>query len=196
MGIPMGANYSPNLANLYLHYYESKFMHIQEIESRLSYNFMFRYIDDLLVISNNLILTEINKIYPPFLEIKNTNDTPHRKCSFLDIDIEIINGNVNHKVYDKRRDYDFEILGLPSFNSNIPSHSTYGVLCSQLYRYASICKYRDDFLYNCQLFINKLKQNNFPTFYIKKIINKFDLNKNLTISKFNLNSKLIYALKF
>lgn len=26
LGIPMGANYSPNIANLYLHFYESKFM--------------------------------------------------------------------------------------------------------------------------------------------------------------------------
>ena len=133
---------------------------------------MFRYIDDLLAIDNNLILNEIDNIYPACLEIKNANTAPHNKGSFLDIDIEIINEGIKHKVYDKRRDYDFEILGLPSFNSNTPNNSTYGVLCSQLYRYSLICKYKEDFISNCQLFINKLKQNDFPSNYVKDIVKK------------------------
>ncbi|MEL6542770.1 MAG: hypothetical protein AAFQ34_15395 [Pseudomonadota bacterium] len=196
MGIPMGANFSPNAANLYLHFYESKFMNINCNENRLVYSYVYRFIDDLLAINNGSILRDINSIYPPALEIQNTNVAPHGKCSFLDIDIEITDNRFVHKVYDKRRDYNFEILGLPSFNSNTPSKLAYGVLCSQFCRYASICKYREDFIFNCQLFIRKLQQNNFPMYVLKKLVNKFQFNKRLTLSKFNLDFRLIDLLQF
>ena len=130
----MGANYSPNLANLYLHFYESRFMTLNSAEKRLNYRYVFRYIDDLFTVNNNLIFIDINNIYPPCLERKNINKAPYNKYTFLDIDIEVIDEGFSHKVYDKRRDYNFDILGLPSFNSNIPNSSTYGVLCSQVSR--------------------------------------------------------------
>ena len=196
MGIPMGANFSPNAANLYLHFYESKFMNINCNENRLVYSYVYRFIDDLLAINNGSILRDINSIYPPALEIQNTNVAPHGKCSFLDIDIEITDNRFVHKVYDKRRDYNFEILGLPSFNSNTPSKLAYGVLCSQFCRYASICKYKEDFIFNCQLFIRKLQQNNFPMYVLKNLVNKFQFNKRLTLSKFNLDFTLIDLLQF
>ena len=195
-GIPMEANYSPNLANLYLHFYEAKFMKININEYRLIYKYTFRFIDDLLSIKNRLILGDINNIYPPSLEIKSTNNTPYIKCSFLDIDIEITNGSFVHKVYDKRRDYSFEILGLPSTNSNIPNKSIYGVLCSQFCRYASNCRFKEDLLFNCQLLVNKLQENRCPSFLLRKFVRKFEYNKRLTLSKFNLESTLCNLLEF
>ena len=196
IGIPMGANYSPNLANLYLHFYETKFMNIDIDEYRLIYKYTFRFIDDLLSIKNRSILTDISNIYPDSLEIKNTNIVPYVKCSFLDIDIELTNGSFIHKVYDKRRDYNFEILGLPSTNSNIPDKSIYGVLCSQFCRYASNCRFREDFLLNCQLLINKLLHNKCPSYLLKKFVRKFEFNKRLTLSKFNLDLALCNFLEF
>lgn len=196
VGIPMGANYSPNLANLYLHFYETKFMNININEYRLVYKFTFRFIDDLLSLKNRAIITDISTIYPESLEIKNTNTAPHTKCSFLDLDIEIANGNFTHKIYDKRRDYNFEILGLPSTNSNIPNKSIYGVLCSQFCRYASNCRFREDFLLNCQLLINKLLHNKCPSYLLKKFVRKFEFNKRLTLSKFNLDLALCNFLEF
>ena len=67
---------------------------------------------------------------------------------------------------------------------------TYGVLCSQFCRFASVCHCKEDFIFNCQLFINKLQQNGFPSHIFSKYINKFEYNKRLTLLKFNLNSKL------
>ena len=194
IGIPMGANYSPNLANLYLHFYESRFMTLNSAEKRLNYRYVFRYIDDLFTVNNNSIFIDINNIYPPCLEMKNTNEAPYNKCTFLDIDIEVIDEGFSHKVYDKRRDYNFDILGLPSFNSNIPNSSTYGVLCSQVSRYAIICKFRNTFIENCQLFVDKLRQNGFPCNFIKKIVNRFELNKHVNLKKFQFNSKLVDLL--
>ena len=127
---------------------------------------------------------DINSIYPRELQISNTNSDPHKKCSFLDISIEIVDGLFVHKIYDKRRDFNFEILGLPSFKSNVPTKLIYGVMCSQFCRYASVCKYREDFIFNCKLVITKLKENECPNFILRKYVNKFKYTKKITISKY------------
>ena len=196
VGIPMGANYSPNIANLYLHFYESKFLSINHADGRLRYRFTFRYIDDLLSLNNRDILFDINAIYPSALQVSNTNMESHRKCSFLDVDIQIINGKFVCKIYDKRRDFNFDILGLPSFMSNIPVKMAYGVLCSQFIRFASVCHLKEDFILNCQIFINKTLNNGFPSFLLKKYIHKFECNKKRSLLKFNFTNRLNSYLQF
>ena len=158
-GIPMGSNYSPNAANLYLHFYEQKFLNINPIAGQIRYKNSFRFIDDLLCINNRDSIFDINSIYPRELQISNTNSDPHRKCSFLDISIEIVGGVFIHKIYDKRRDFNFDILGLPSLRSNIPVKMLYGAMCSQFCRFAAACKYRNDFVFNCKLVKSKLESN-------------------------------------
>ena len=196
VGIPMGANYSPNVANLFLHFYEYKFMQINHAEGRLRYSYLHRFIDDLLAFNNRDILFDINSIYPRVLKITNTNLEPHKEGSFLDMDIKIVNGCFVSKIYDKRRDFNFDILGLPSFTSNIPTKMTYGVLCSQFCRFASVCHLKEDFIFNCQLFINKLQQNGFPSHILERYINKFEFNKRLTLLKFNFDNKLNFYILY
>ena len=56
VGIPMGTNCAPLLADLFLYYYEADF--IQELLRKknkklaISFNFTFRYIDDVLSLNN------------------------------------------------------------------------------------------------------------------------------------------------
>ena len=183
-GIPMGSNYSPNAANLFLHFYEEKFLKINPLHGRIRYKYSYRYIDDLLSFNNRDILFDVNSIYPRELEISNTNCNPHKKCSFLDISIEIIDGKFVHKIYDKRRDFNFEILGLPSFKSNVPVKLIYGVLCSQFCRFASVCKFRDDFIFNCKLVVSKLQDNGCPLYILRKFVNKFKYTKKITLIKY------------
>ena len=123
----MGANYSPNIANLYLHFYESKCLHLNPCQGQLRYKFSFRFIDGLLTLNNRDSLYNVNSIYPKELKIINTNSEGHRNCSFLDMDIRIDNGRFVSGIYDKRRDFNFDILGLPSFNSYVPISMTYGL---------------------------------------------------------------------
>ena len=183
----MGSNYSPNAANLYLHFYEEKFLKINPLAGRIRYKNCFRYIDDLLWLNNRDSLYDINSIYPRELQITNTNSAPHKKCSFLDISIEIVNDTLVHKIYDKRRDFNFDILGLPSFKSNIPVKLIYGVMCSQFCRFATVCKYRDDFVLNCKLVISKLRDNGCPSNILRKYINKFKYTKSNTLIKYGNN---------
>ena len=60
----------------------------------------------------------------------------------------------------------------------------YGVMCSQFCRFASVCKYRDDFISNCKLVISKLKNNGSPINLLKKYVRKFFYTKKLTIKKY------------
>ena len=96
----MGSNFSPNLANLYLHFYESQFLNRNHDEGRNRYKYTYRFIDDLLSV-NNRDVHDVNTIYPRFLEITNTNNDNFTKGSFLDIDIGVNNNRFLSKVYDK-----------------------------------------------------------------------------------------------
>ena len=118
----------------------------------------------------------------------------YKNLYILDISIEIVDGLFTHKIYDKRRDFNFEILGLPSFRSNIPVKMIYGVICSQFYRFATVCKYRDDFVFNCRLVKSKLEDNGCPVNILKKYINKFCYTKKLSIMKYGADFDLTASI--
>ena len=73
---------------------------------------------------------------------------------------------------------------------------TYGIICSQFIRFSSICMIQQDFIFNCQLVINKINSNGFPIWLLKKFINKFTYNKRRSIVKFNLNRNMINYIDF
>ena len=54
----------------------------------------------------------VNQIYPPGLQLNkaNTSDT---EAPFLDLHLSISNGFVSFKIYDKRNDFDFDIVNFP-----------------------------------------------------------------------------------
>ena len=92
IGIPMGTNSAPLLADIFLYSYEAEF-----IESLLSagkkrlasqFNFTYRFIDDVLSINNPDFENYLGQMYPPELEIK---DTTERKtfASYLDLLLSI-----------------------------------------------------------------------------------------------------------
>ena len=51
----------------------------------------------------------VNRIYPPELQLNkaNTSDT---ETPFWDLHLSISNGFVSSKIYDKRDDFDFDIV--------------------------------------------------------------------------------------
>ena len=90
IGIPMGTNCAPLLANLYLFYYEYKFLEqLQKGKNFHSkhFKFTFRFIDDLLSINNKHFREYISQIYPGDLEL--TLSVPYYSKSFPSIAIFI-----------------------------------------------------------------------------------------------------------
>ena len=97
-----------------------------------------RYIDDLLTLNNNSFEEEIINIYHPELTLKKTTESNSR-ISYLDISIIICNNKYVTEVYDKRENFNFNIVNYPYMCSNIPAKPTYGVYVSQLVRISRIC---------------------------------------------------------
>ena len=81
----MGTNCAPLLADLYLYSYEADLIqgHLKKNEKKLarSFNFTFRYTDDVLSLNNSRLGDFIDCIYPIELEIENTTDTDRRLSS-------------------------------------------------------------------------------------------------------------------
>ena len=99
-----------------------------------------RYVDDLLNIDNPYFEGMVNQIYPPELRLNkaNTSDT---EAPFLDLHLSISNGFVSSKIYDKRDDFDFDIVNFPFLDGDVPRRPSYGVYISQLIRFARVCSH-------------------------------------------------------
>ena len=95
------------------------------------------YLDDLLNIDNNFFDSMVNRIYPSELQLNkaNVSDT---EASDLDLHLSISDGFVQTKIYDKRDDFDFDIVNFPFLDGDVPRSTSYGVYISQLIRFSSV----------------------------------------------------------
>ena len=160
IGIPMGTNCAPLLADLFLYSYEAEFMQEQLRKGNKNlaskFNLTFRYIDDVLSINNDAISNYLHFIYPPELEINETTES-HCSASYLDLFLEFDRqGKLSTKIYDKRDDFNFPIVNFPYLTSNIPASPAYGVFTSQLIRYARASSLYKDFIDRSMLLARKL----------------------------------------
>ena len=117
VGIPMGTDCAPLLANLFLFYYEYKYMKNlikDNLQMAMKFNGTMRYIDDLLTLNNSSFASKISDIYPPELDLKKTTESP-TTVSYLDIHITIDKGKYVTAVYDKRDTVYREIFVLKIF---------------------------------------------------------------------------------
>ena len=133
VGYPMGTNCAPLVADLFLFRYERDFMMSLSDDKQAdvidAFNTTSRYLDDILNI-NNVYFDNMNKA--------NASDT---KAAFLDLHLSISNDIVSTKIYDKRDDFDFEIVNFPFLDGDVPRSTSYGVYISQLIRFARASSY-------------------------------------------------------
>ena len=100
----------------------------------MSYNFTFRYEDDVLSLNNS-----VDRIYPIENEIKDTTERD-RFGSYLDLHLEIDNeGRLSTKLYNQKDDINFPIVNFPLMRSPIPAAHAHGVYISQMIRYSRAC---------------------------------------------------------
>ena len=60
------------------------------------------------------------------------------------------------KIYDKRDDFDFEIVNFPFLDVDVPRSTSYGVYISQLFRFARASSHVADFNTRNKLLTQKL----------------------------------------
>ena len=148
VGIPMGTNCAPLVADLFLFCYERDFVLSLSEGSQSSvieaFNSASRCLDDLLNIDNNFFDSMVNRIYPSELQLYKANASD-AEASFLDLHLSISDGFVRTGVYDKRDDFDFDIVNFPFLDGDVPRSASYGVYISQLIRFARVSGHVDDF---------------------------------------------------
>ena len=130
------------------------------------------YLDDLRKIDNPYFAQMVSQIYPTELQLNRMNPTD-TKAPSLDLDFSITNGIVSTKIYNKRDDFNFEIVNFPFPYEDVPRSPPYRVLVSQLIRFARICSHVDIFnnLYN--FFTSKLLKQGYRYYELRKAFSKF-----------------------
>ena len=131
----MGTDCAPLVADVFLFCYERDFMMSLADDKQAdiidAFNTTSRYLDDMLNINNVYFDTMVSQIYPSELQLNkaNTSDTD---AAFLDLHLSISNDLVSTKIYDKRDDFNFEIVNFRFLDGDVPRSTSYGVYIYQL----------------------------------------------------------------
>ena len=135
-------------------------------------NFTSRYLDDSLNIDIPYFEQMVGQIYPTELLLNKANSSD-TESPFWDLNLSILNGIVSSKIYDKRDDFNFEIVNFPFLDGDVYRAPSYGVYISQLIPFARICSNVDIFN-NRNLFLtSKLFKQGYGYQKIRKAFSKF-----------------------
>ena len=154
-----------------------------------AFNLTSRYLDDLFNIDNPYFEGMLNQIYPPELQL-NKAIPLDTEAPFLDLHLSISNGFVSSKMYDKRDDFDFDIVNFPFLDGDVPRRPSYGVYISQLIRLARVCSHVDDCNSRNKCFKTaKLLKQGYRYYKFRKAFSKFYRRHYELISKFSVGLK-------
>ena len=190
----MCTNCAPLVADLYLFCYERDFILSLSEDNQYdvveAFNSTSRYLDDLLNIDNNFFDSMVNRIYPSELQINKANmsDT---KALFLDLHLSISDGFVKTKIYDKRYDFDFDIVYFPFLDGDVPRSTSYGVYISQLTRFVRVSSHVDDFNTRNKVLTAKLLRRGYRYHKIRKAFSKFYRRHFDILSKYYVGLKTL-----
>ena len=114
----------------------------------------------------------ISQIYPSELQLNKANSS-ETKALFLDLHLSILDGFIPCKIYDKRDDFDFEIVNFPYLDGDVPRRVSYGVYISQLIRFVRVSSHVIDFDTRSKLLTAKLLNQGYRYHKRRKAFSKF-----------------------
>ena len=136
-----------------------------------AFNSTSRYLDDLLNIDNIYFAQMVDRIYLKELQLNRANSSD-TEAPFLDLNLCISNGTVSTKIYDKRDDFDFDIVNFPFLGGDVPRRTSYGVYIAQLIRFARAFSNLNDFNYRNKALTVKLLRQGYRYFKLRKAFSK------------------------
>ena len=86
----------------------------------------------------------------------------------MDLHLSISDGFVKTKIYDKRDDFDFDIVNFPFLDGDVPRSAHYGVYISQLIRFARVSSHVDDFNTRNKILTAKLLRQGYRYHKLRK----------------------------
>ena len=187
----MGTNCAPLVADLFLFCYERDFMmsHSDDTQADVieAFNSTSRYLDVLLNIDNPYFEGMVSQIYPAELQLNKAN-TFGTEAPFLDLHLSILDGFVSSKIYDKRDDFDFDIVNFPFLDGDVPRTTSYGVYITRLIRFARVSGHLADFnAHNRSLTAKLLQQgyryHNFGKLFLNFIVDTLNWFLNIIPDK-------------
>ena len=142
LGIPMGTNSAPELANLYLYSFESSYIDkLISTDHALarSFHLSFRLLDDLLSADNSqhgvfATCLEDGGVYPKSLMCGLTSKSDGI-VQFCGLTVTARPDGFDISVYDKRSSFPFHVRNYPHSDSNIPRSILYSAFVGQLHRF-------------------------------------------------------------
>ena len=114
----------------------------------------------------------VNHINPSKLQLNkaNVSDT---EALFLDLHLSISNDFVKTKFFNKRDDFDFDIVNFPFLDGDVPRSTSYGVYISQLIHFARVSSHVDDFNTRSKVLTAKLLRQGYKYHELRKAFSKF-----------------------
>ena len=152
IGVPIGIDAGPFIANLTLWYFENKFLEgtykTKYIVTR-KLRYTFRLIDDITSVNSDGYFKDyVSNIYPACLELNKENEGTD-KADVLDLCLSVKNGKFITGLYDKRDAFNFDIVQFMPMCCNQASSVLYGVFSSQIVRISRACN-------NFEMFIERI----------------------------------------
>ena len=176
VGIPIGTNYTPLVADLFLYCYERDLMDSLNLDNQAdviqAFNSLSKYLDNLLKIDNPYFEGMGNQLYPPELHL-NKAITTDTEVPLLDLHLSIANGFVSSKTYDKRDDLEFDIVTFAFLDGDFPRRASYGEYISQLTKFARVYNLVADFDARSKCFTSKLLQQGYEYHKLRKYLLNF-----------------------
>ena len=86
----------------------------------------------------------VNRIYPAGLQLNKANSSD-TEAPCLDLNLSISNDTVSTNFYDKRDDFDFDIINFPFLDGDVPRRTSYGIYIFQFIRFARASTNVSDF---------------------------------------------------
>ena len=126
----------------------------------------------------------VNRIYPPELQLNKAN-TSDIEAPFLDLHLSISNGFVSSKIYDKRDDFDFDIVNFPFLDGDVPCSTSYG------FTYLNLFGHVADFNARNKSLTTKLLQQDYRYHKLRRTFSKFYHRHYELVSKFNVGLKTL-----
>ena len=149
-----------------------------------AFNSTSRYLDGLLNIDNIYFEEMVNRIYPAELHLDKANSSV-TEAPFLDLNLSISKGRVSIKIYDKRDDFDFDIVNFPFLDGDVPRRTSYGVYISQHISFARASSNVSDFNCRNKALTAKLLKQGYRYHKLRKAFSKFYRRHSGLVEKYN-----------
>ena len=94
-------------------------------------------------------------------------------------------------VYDKRDDFDFDIVNFPFLDGDVPRRTSYGVNISQLIRVARASSNLNDYNYRNKALTAKLLRQGYRYFKLRKAFSKFYRRHSALLEKYSVSLKTL-----